>query len=241
MCQAAPGRFALGIGSSSNVIVENWNGIPFQKPYQRVRDTVRFLRRALAGEKITEDYETFSVKGFRLGTRVETQPKILVAALRQGMLRLAGREGDGAIINWLSADDVKTVAPIVHEAGGGAEREIVARIFVCPNPDPDAVRNMGRLAVNAYLNVPVYAAFHEWLGREGALGDMWQRWKDGGRKGAAAAIPDTVVDELIVHGPPEKCREHLARYVENGVTTPVIGLLPLGVDARQAARDLAPR
>jgi probable F420-dependent oxidoreductase len=241
MCQAAPGRFALGIGSSSNVIVENWNGIPFQKPYQRVRDTVRFLRRALAGEKITEDYETFSVKGFRLGTRVETQPKILVAALRQGMLRLAGREGDGAIINWLSADDVKTVAPIVHEAGGGAEREIVARIFVCPNPDPDAVRNMGRLAVNAYLNVPVYAAFHEWLGREGALGDMWQRWKDGDRKGAAAAIPDTVVDELIVHGPPEKCREHLARYVENGVTTPVIGLLPLGVDARQAARDLAPR
>jgi probable F420-dependent oxidoreductase len=241
MCQAAPGRFALGIGSSSNVIVENWNGIPFQKPYQRVRDTVRFLRRALAGEKITEDYETFSVKGFRLGTRVETQPKILVAALRQGMLRLAGREGDGAIINWLSADDVKTVAPIVHEAGGGAEREIVARILVCPNPDPDAVRNMGRLAVNAYLNVPVYAAFHEWLGREGALGDMWQRWKDGDRKGAAAAIPDTVVDELIVHGPPEKCREHLARYVENGVTTPVIGLLPLGVDARQAARDLAPR
>jgi probable F420-dependent oxidoreductase len=241
MCQAAPGRFALGIGSSSNVIVENWNGIPFQKPYQRVRDTVRFLRRALAGEKITEDYETFSVKGFRLGTRVETQPKILVAALRQGMLRLAGREGDGAIINWLSADDVKTVAPIVHEAGGGAERVFVARIFVCPNPDPDAVRNMGRLAVNAYLNVPVYAAFHEWLGREGALGDMWQRWKDGDRKGAAAAIPDTVVDELIVHGPPEKCREHLARYVENGVTTPVIGLLPLGVDARQAARDLAPR
>jgi len=136
---------------------------------------------------------------------------------------------------------VKTVAPIVHEAAGGAEREIVARIFVCPNPDPDAVRQMGRLAVNAYLNVPVYAAFHEWLGREGALGDMWKRWKEGDRKGAAAAIPDAVVDDLIVHGPPEKCREHLARYVENGVTTPVIGLLPLGIDPRQAARDLAPR
>jgi hypothetical protein len=46
--------------------------------------------------------------------------------------------------------------------------------------------------------------------------------------------PITVVDRLIVHGPPEQCREHLQRYVANGVTTPVIGLLPLGVDPRQA-------
>jgi len=242
LAQAAPGRFVVGIGSSSNVIVENWNGIPFEKPYQRVRDVVRFLRRALAGEKISEDYETFSVKGFRLGVRVSEPPKILVAALRQGMLRLAGREGDGAILNWLSAEDVKRVAPIVRDAApGGVAREIVARIFVCPNPDAAKVRDMLRLAVNAYLNVPVYAAFHEWLGREGALHDMWAKWRAGDRKGAAASIPDAVVDELVVHGPPEQCREHIQRYVDSGVDTPVIGLLPLGVDPRQATRDLAPR
>src|SRR5882724_7679200 len=239
MCRAAPGRFALGIGTSSNVIVERWNGMQFDKPYQRVRDTIRFLRAALTGEKVDAEYETFSVKGFRLGIKVPEQPPILVAALREGMLRLAGREGDGAIINWLSADDVKTVAPIVH--AGGAGKEIVARIFVCPNPDTEKVRAMARLAVNAYLNVPVYAASHEWLGREGALAGMWKHWREGDRKAAAAAVPDHVVDELIVHGTPEQCREHIARYVANGVTTPVIGLLPLGVDARQASRDLAPR
>ena len=44
MCQAAPGRFALGIGCSSPTIVENWNAVPFEKPYQRVRDTIRFLK-----------------------------------------------------------------------------------------------------------------------------------------------------------------------------------------------------
>ena len=103
------------------------------------------------------------------------------------------------------------------------------------------MRDLLRRAVNAYLNVPVYAAFHEWLGREGALRDMWAKWRAGDRKGAAAAVPDGVVDELVVHGPPERCREHLQRYVENGVDTPVIGLLPLGVDPRQATRDLAPR
>ena len=70
LASAAPGRAVIGIGSSSNVIVEHWNGIPFEKPYQRVRDTVRFLRRALTGEKVSEDYETFSVKNFRLGAKV---------------------------------------------------------------------------------------------------------------------------------------------------------------------------
>jgi probable F420-dependent oxidoreductase len=113
LCQAAPGRVVVGIGSSSNVIVEQWNGIPFEKPYQRVRDLARFLRAALSGEKVTHDYETFSVKNFRLGVRVEQQPKILIAALRQGMLELAGRAGDGAILNWLSADDVAKVVPFV--------------------------------------------------------------------------------------------------------------------------------
>lgn len=239
LCQAAPGRVVVGLGSSSNVIVEQWNGIPFEKPYQRTRDVALFLREALRGEKVTHDYETFSVKNFRLGVSVPEPPKILIAALRRGMLGLAGKVGDGAILNWLSAEDVRRVVPYVKKHG--EDKEIVARLFVCPNPDAEKVRAMGRLAVNAYLNVPVYRAFHEWLGREGLLHEMWARWGAGDRKGAAAAIPDNVVDDLIIHGSPEQCREHIARYVEAGIDTPVLALLPLGVDPLRAARDLAPR
>jgi probable F420-dependent oxidoreductase len=242
LAQAAPGRLALGVGTSSNVIVEGWNGIPFEQPYQRTRDVVRFLRAALAGGKVTEQYETFSVRGFRLGVVPPEPVPILVAALREGMLRLAGREGDGAIVNWLSADDVATVAPIVHKAApDGAPREVVARIFVAPVDDADTVRSMARFAIAAYLNVPVYAAFHEWLGRSDVLGEMWRLWKEGDRKAALAAIPDQVVDDLIVWGTPEACREHIQRYVDNGVTTPALALLPFGYDQRQAIRDLAPR
>ncbi|HEY2999164.1 MAG TPA: LLM class F420-dependent oxidoreductase [Acidimicrobiales bacterium] len=241
LAQAAPGRLALGVGTSSNVIVEGWNGIPFEQPYQRTRDVVRFLRQALAGEKVSGEFDSFSVRGFRLGVVPEEPVPLLVAALREGMLRLAGREGDGAVINWLSAEDVATVAPIVHDAAGGEPREVVARIFVAPTDDADRVRGMGRFAIAAYLNVPVYAAFHEWLGRGDRLADMWRLWKEGDRRAAAEAIPDSVVDELIVWGPPEACREHIQRYVDNGVTTPALALLPFGFDGAQAVRDLAPR
>jgi probable F420-dependent oxidoreductase len=238
LAQAAPGRLAFGIGTSSNVIVEGWNGIPFEQPYQRTRDMVRFLRAALTGEKVTEQYETFSVRSFTLGVVPEQPVPILVAGLREGMLRLAGREGDGAIINWLSADDVATVAPHVH--AGGPDKEIVARIFVAVSDDADQVRAMGRYAIAAYLNVPVYAAFHEWLGRGEQLQPIRDFWKAGDRKGALAAIPDSVVDELIVHGPAEACREHIQRYVDNGVTTPALALLPFGTDTQTAYRALAP-
>src|SRR3954462_4918758 len=53
LADAAPGRFAFGIGTPSNVIVGRWNGVPFVEPYKRVRDMVRFLRAALAGEKVS--------------------------------------------------------------------------------------------------------------------------------------------------------------------------------------------
>lgn len=242
MAQAAPGRFAIGIGSSSNVIVERWNGMDFDEPYKKVRDIVRFLRASLAGDKVKQDYDTFSINGFKLKALPPEPVPILVAALRSGMLKLAGREGDGAIINWLSAEDVKSVAPIVREAApDGEPREIVARIFCAPIDDPDTVYGAAKFAIAAYLNVPVYAKFHEWLGRSEVLEPMWAKWKDGDRQGALAAIPDSLVDELIVHGPPEKCREHIQRYIDAGVTTPALAPLPFGYDMEQAVRDLAPR
>jgi probable F420-dependent oxidoreductase len=238
MAEAAPGRFAFGIGTSSNVIVENWNDIPFDQPYKQTRDMVRFLKRALTGEKVDAAYDTFTVKGFRLARPLspEQMPQILVAALRPGMLHLAGREADGAIINWLSADDVTQV---VAEVGPG--KEVVARIFVCPSEDTETVRAMGRFAIAAYLNVPVYAAFHEWLGRGDQLKGMWEAWRAGDRKAATAAIPDEVVDALIVHGSPASCRDQIGRYMANGVTTVALAPLAFRIDPRQAMRDLAPR
>jgi probable F420-dependent oxidoreductase len=242
MADAAPGRFALGIGSSSDVIVQRWNGVPFEEPYKKVRDVVRFLRDAFTGEKVTRTYDTFEVQGFRLGIRPEQTPPILVAALREGMLRLAGREADGVIINWLGPNDVPTVTRVVHDAAGGAEREVVCRIFVCPSDNADVVRAAARFAIAAYMNVPVYAAFQAWLGRGDDLEGMWAAWRAGDRKAALAAIPDSVVDDLVVHGSPERCRERIGEYVANGVTTTALAILPFDPDVGfwDAARSLAP-
>jgi probable F420-dependent oxidoreductase len=237
LAAAAPGRFTLGIGTSSDVIVERWNGFAFDRPYQRVRDTARFLRAAMGGDRVSERYETFAVDGYRLQLVPEQPPELLIAALRPGMLRLAGRESDGVVLNWLSPDDVGAVTPYVHQGGPG--KRVVARIYVAAG-DAEAARAVARRAIAGYLTVPVYRAFQEWLGRGEPLAAMWRAWEAGDRRAALAAIPDEVVDALVVHGSPEACRDRVRRYVEAGVTTPVLALLPAGGDVREVVRALAP-
>jgi len=239
LSEAAPGRFVLGIGASSAAIVEGWNAARFERPLARVRDTLRFLRRALAGERVDEVYETFAVRGFRLERPPESPPPIYLAALREGMLRLAGREADGVILGLLSAQDVARVVAIVDEGGPG--KDVVARIAVCPTADAKKAREAARRMLATYLQVPVYSRFHEWLGRGELLRAMHEAGAAGDREAAKRALPDALVDALFVHGTPEECREKLERFVAAGVRTLVVQLFAHDGDPREALRALAPR
>jgi probable F420-dependent oxidoreductase len=235
VAELAPGRFTLGIGASAPAIVANWNATEFTEPFARVQDTLRFLRSAFSGEKVTAEYPTFSVRKFKLENAPASPPQVMLAALRPGMLRLAAREADGAITNWLSASDVASVREVV-----GPGVELTARIFVYPSEDTEAARRLGRFMISSYLTVPAYAAFHDWLGRADVFAEMHARWQAGDRKGANAAIPDEVVDALVIHGSPASCREQVAEYVRHGLDTPVIAILPTGDDPVETVSALAP-
>ncbi len=100
LAELAPGRFSLGLGVSSPIIVEQWNAVSYDDPFGRVRDTLRFLRTVLAGER---------VDGFSLARPPAEPPPLLLAALRPRMLRLAAEEADGVVLNWLSPTDVGRV------------------------------------------------------------------------------------------------------------------------------------
>jgi len=94
--------------------------------------------------------------------------------------------------------------------------------------------------ITAYLNVEAYAEFHRWLGRGEALQPMWDAWAAGDRKAALEAVPDHVVDELVVHGSVDECRAHVQRYVDNGVTIPAPAIVPIGIDLADAVAGLSP-
>src|ERR671937_2993568 len=133
---ASGGRFCLGIGSSSNVIVERWNGIPFAKPLTRVRETVDALRAVLAGER--------GPGGFKLENPPQTPPPIHIAALRERMLRLGGAIGDGTFVNFLPLVNVEQVVSEIRagerEAGKQpGSSDVVCRFFCIPQPAAEAM------------------------------------------------------------------------------------------------------
>lgn len=252
LAEIAPGRFCLGIGAGSQPIVEAWNGGTFARPAKRVREMAQFLRQALAGERVVFRGETFSVDGFRL-TRPPTWPvPIHVAALRRGMLRVAGEVGDGAVLNWLAAEDVPKSVGVVREAALKAGRdpaaiEITARLMIHVDPPGPASDSAVRRHITAYLNVPVYKAFHEWLGRGETLRPMWEAWQSGDRKAAVAAVPERVMNDLIIRGSIDEIRAHVERYLDAGIDTAFLSLSTGEQDPtkkrdilRDAIRALAP-
>jgi alkanesulfonate monooxygenase SsuD/methylene tetrahydromethanopterin reductase-like flavin-dependent oxidoreductase (luciferase family) len=115
------------------------------------------------------------------------------------------------------------------------------------DPPGQAAEVFVRRYMAAYLNVPVYKAFQEWLGRTAALTPMWQAWSQGDRRGAIAAIPSQVVDDLIIRGTPEEMRAHIHRYLAAGVDTVFLHLTTLETEPLrqrqillEALRHLAP-
>ena len=123
LADASGGRFVLGIGSSSDVIVERWNGVPFERPLTKVRETVAALRPVLAGER--------GPGGFKLETPPPHPVPIYVAALRDRMLALGGAVGDGTFLTSCRSRPSSTSSATIAPRDG---HDVVCRFFCIPQP-----------------------------------------------------------------------------------------------------------
>jgi len=215
---ASGGRFCLGLGSSSNVIVERWNGVPFERPLARMRSAIEGLRPVLAGER--------GAGGFKLEQAPAPPVPIYVAALRARMLELGGELGDGTMLNFLPRSAVPTVLEHVRagEARAGKRAgasDVVCRFFCVPGP-ADAALGLARWMFAAYATVPVYANFFRWLGWAERLDPMVEAWEAGDRALALERAPDDLIREIFIFGSPEEQRARLDEFAAAGVTTLVL-------------------
>jgi probable F420-dependent oxidoreductase len=210
LADVSRGRFVLGIGASSDRIVEGWNQIPFDRPLSKVEATVDFLRPALAGERT----ET----GFKLEATPPPVP-IVLAALRGKMLRLAVAKADGAFTNFLPISGL----PRVTEQLAGAPEgfELLCRFFCLPG-EREQIEPTARFMFSSYVTVPVYAAFYRWLGHNEAIAEMGERWEAKDRQGAAEAAPWNLIEEMFILGTPEEMKARLEQFVAGGITLPIL-------------------
>jgi probable F420-dependent oxidoreductase len=227
--QILPGRFVMGLGSSSQNMVEGWHGLKLEKPVSRVRETAIMVRSMLKGEKSDFDFGTLSSHGYRQFP-LESPPPIYLAALRPNMIEMAAEVGDGVIFNlWPK----RALPKMMEHVRIGAERagknwkevEIVNRAMVLVTDDKKEARNRFRAAFAPYYATPVYNAFLAWAGYEEAADTITKGWAAKNRDMTTGALTDALIDEIAIIGSEGECRARMLEDAQGGVHTHIVAPL----------------
>jgi probable F420-dependent oxidoreductase len=247
LSQLSGGRpVMLGIGSSSQVIVESWHGGRFSPPLVRVREAVEATRTLLSGD---QEYtgSTVSTSRFRLASPPEGPIGLLVGALGPKMLRLAGAVADGVCLNLMPESAVPEQIAQLRQGAAASGRSIpeefivMARFHTVVTDDVRRGRDLIRGGFGPYFAQPVYNRFLAWCGWPEEAEAIRMAFAAGDRSGVAAALHDDVIDGVALIGPAGLVRERLAAYGEAGVTVGAINVLaPDAAAAATALEQLAP-
>lgn len=238
LAELSGGRFTLGVGASSEVIVERWAGRPFDRPLQEVRETVAALRPMLRGERTNVAGERVTVDGYRPHTVPATPVPLYLGALNPRSLEMVGEVGaDGLCLNQVTTEHVPVMLDEVRRGSGGdlpADFGVVCRFFCGVTDDVPAAREVVRQVFAPYVATSVYNRFYRSMGFEEEAAAVLAA-ED--RQARAAALSDELIDAVFCLGSADEVAARLATYVDAGVTVPVIS--PLSVGAEQATAMLA--
>ena len=225
------GRFILGLGTSGHQVVTGWHGMAFDRPLQRMRETVEIVRRVLRQERLRFKGEVFTLdQGLKLLARpVRDAVPIFLATLTPGGLRLTGEVADGWIPTLFSPDHLDLFRPELEAGARAAGRsldslEIAPYVPVLIDDDRSAARDairpwvalyvggMGSRAKNFYNEVVQRYGFKE------EARDIQDLYLTGKKLEAIRRVPDTLVDAITIVGPPAYVRERIEAWSSAGVT-----------------------
>lgn len=240
------GKFQLGLGASSEVLVERFGGVPYRKPLTWVRETVEALRPVLAGERSTIDGEFVRMGGFKSPVAPTGKVPILLGSLNASSLRLAGEIADGICLNQFGTRHVQPMLDEVRKGAADAGRDlpedfpVVARLFCAVTDEPDAVKSFIPHIFAPYVAVGGYNRFYGWMGYEAQAAAIATAAAAGDKAAMAAAYTPDIVEELFLVGDAEHIVDRIEAFGEAGVT--VAAVTPLAVDEagnRRTLRDVA--
>jgi len=235
------GRFRLGLGMSGPQVVEGWHGVPYGKPLVRTREYVHIVRDVLRREQPVEfagRYYRIPVQdGTGLGKPLKTivhplraDVPIYLAAIGPRNVALAAEIADGWLPTIFAPGHMDVFRPSLEEGFARAGRDgdgfhIAPMCPVVVGEDAQACRAMLKPYLALYvggMGARGRNFYTDLVGRYGfepAARRVQDLYLEGRKGEAAGAIPDALVDQTALVGPPRRIREEMARWEESGVST----------------------
>ena len=229
------GRFLCGIGPSGPQVVEGWHGQPYGKPQARTKEYVSIIRQVFArkgplehrGEHYQIPYTGPGATGLGKPLKSILHPdpnlKIYTASISPVGLRTAGEVADGTLPFLMSPEKAELIAAPVREgmAKSGkslADFDVAPYVRIRMGDDIDACRNAIRPQLALYIggmgarNKNFYNDLVKRMGYEAAAAEIQDLFLAGKREAAAAAVPDALIDEISLIGPPDRIRDRLQAW-----------------------------
>jgi len=231
------GRFLLGLGTSGPQVVEGWHGQPWGKPLTKTREYVEIVRSALRREALEFHGDQYEIpyagagatglgKPLKLLVRpVRDAIPIYLAALSPKNVRLAFEIADGWLPIFFSPQRAREA--LGYEPRDGFD--IAPTVHVAVTDDVDAALDALRPLVALYVGgmgargANFYNELIRRYGFEVEAERVQQLYLEGKQREAIAAVPDGLIDEVALIGPPERIRVRLDLWREADVTTLVVG------------------
>jgi F420-dependent oxidoreductase-like protein len=255
-------RFLLGIGPSGPQVIEGWHGMPYGKPLTRTREYIAVVRKVFAREApLQHQGEHYQIPyggpaatglGKPLKSILHPNPglKIYTAAISPAGLQTAGEIADGVQPIFMSPEQTSLVSEHVlagMAAAGGkslADFDVAPFVRVAMGSDLAACRDRIRPEMALYIggmgarSKNFYNDLVKRMGYEEAAGKIQDAFLAGRRQEAAAAVPDGLIDETALVGPPERIKDRLQAW-KASAKDHSIGTLLLGGASREALRVVA--
>lgn len=243
--QLSGGRLLLGLGVSGPQVVEGWHGQPYGKPLARTREYVTILRAIFRRDApLTHDGAHYQIpyrgpdatglgKPLKSILHGRADIPIYLAAIGPKNVQLAAEIADGWLPIFFAPRHYDAVFRDAVEAGfaqagGGkdyAAFDIAPSVMVAVEDDVDVARNrikpvlalyiggMGARGRNFYHDLACRYGYAEAADRIQAL------YLDGRKAEAVSAVPDELVDDVALCGPPDRIAEQLTAWRNTPITT----------------------
>lgn len=232
------GRLILGLGVG-NPIIAAWHGQEFSRPLARMREYIEVLRAAYSGEKVADRPGDFygATRGFKMSFSPSHPLEVWIAGLGPQMSRLAGRLGDGIVINIANPPIIKEIVDRARagarEAGRDPEAlQAVAKVRVSLHPDVTRARSALKKVLTFYSLQQGYGEVLTQMGFGAVVTAVREQHRTAGFSAARAQIPDEMLDVVPMYAgtdlsglPPR-----LAEYAQAGATRCVVAYVPSGDD-----------